>query len=393
MNIHEYQAKQIFQKYGIIVPEFSVVSSLQELEKLIEEKGWQSAVLKVQIHAGGRGKGGGVKIAHSKEEILTAGKNLLGKTIVTPQTGPQGLISNTLLVSPLMKFTKEYYLSIAISRAKGRILLLASPVGGMDIEKVAEEQPDKLLFITLPIDGIFRPYHLYRLARFMGWKENQFEKIASLVKKLINVFKETDATLLEINPLVETEDGDLLPIDAKLVIDDNALYRQPELKKLFDETQVNKSEAMAHKLDLAYVALDGNIGCMVNGAGLAMATMDIIHHFGGSPANFLDVGGGASEEKVAEGLKIILSDPKVKVILVNIFGGIMDCETLAAGIISGVKNLQLNVPLVVRLEGTNSDKGKELLSRSKLNIIGVNDLNAAAQEAVKIGNLYVDSGK
>jgi succinyl-CoA synthetase beta subunit len=385
MNIHEYQAKHLFQKHGIAVPDFFVVSSLEELESLIEEKGLKSAVLKVQIHAGGRGKGGGVILARTPEEILEGGKKLLGKTIITPQTGPQGLIAHALMISPLIKYSKEYYLSLTISRGNGKIVIIASPIGGVDIEKVAAERPEKVLFLDLPIDGIFRPFHLLRLAKFMGWKkEEQFPKITAFIKGLVKVFKETDSLLLEINPLVETEEGDLLPLDAKVVIDDNALYRHPDLKELFDETQVNKSEALAHRLDLAYVSLDGNIGCMVNGAGLAMATMDIIQHFGGSPANFLDVGGGASEEKVSEGFKIILSDPKVKVIFVNIFGGIMDCETLASGIISGVKNLQLELPLVVRLEGTNSEKGKELLNRSNLNIISVADLNEGAREAVKL---------
>lgn len=384
MNIHEFQAKRLLEKYGIPVPEFSVIFSLQELESLIQQKGWQSAVLKVQIHAGGRGKGGGVKIAKTPQEILKAGKELLGKKIVTPQTGPQGLIVNSLLVSPLMPIAKESYIGMAISREKGQIILIASPVGGIDIEKAAVEQPEKLIVLPLPSEGSFRSYHYYRLAHFMGWKGKQAERGAFIVKALTKAFIENDATLLEINPLVETPEGDLFPLDAKMVIDDNALFRQPQLKALFDESQVNPNEALAQKHELAYVSLEGEIGCMVNGAGLAMSTMDLIHHYGGRPANFLDVGGGASEEKIAEGLKIIYSDPNVKAILVNIFGGIMNCETLAAGLIAAFKDLHFHIPLVVRLEGTNVERGRQLLKESGLHIITADGLTEAAEKVVKI---------
>lgn len=384
MNIHEYQAKRILEAYGIFVPEFSVITSLQELEKLIQDKGWRSAVLKVQIHAGGRGKGGGVKIAKTPQEIMKAGNELLGKTIITPQTGAEGLFVHSILVSPLIDIVRESYIGLTIDREKGQIVLLASPIGGVEIEKVASEQPDQLLTLGLPIEGSFRSYHFIRIARFMGWQGAQAENGILLIKALVKAFKENDATLLEINPLVETKEGRLAALDAKLAIDDNALYRQPKLKALFDETQVNPNEARAQKHDLAYVSLDGDIGCMVNGAGLAMSTMDLIQHYGGRPANFLDVGGGASEEKVSEGFRIILSDPKVKAILVNIFGGIMNCETLAAGIIAAVKDLHLNVPLVVRLEGTNVDRGKQLLRESALNIISANDLTDAAKQVVQL---------
>jgi succinyl-CoA synthetase beta subunit len=384
MNIHEFQAKLILQKYGIPVPEFFVVSSPEELKKLLKEKGWESAVLKVQVHAGGRGKAGGVKIAHSPQQIVEAGNELFGKKIVNEQTGSDGLIASKLLVSPLLKIDHEYYLGITINREKAQILLLASPVGGMDIEQVAQEQPEKLLIIPLPSDGSFRSYHLNQLANFMRWRDSVAKQGNLIVKALVRAFIESDASLLEINPLIKTPSEELFALDAKLVIDDNGLFRQSQLKALLDPSQLNPIEARALKYDLAYVALDGNIGCMVNGAGLAMATMDLIHHFGGSPANFLDVGGGATNEKVAEGFKILLSDPKVKAIFVNIFGGIMSCETLAAGIISASKDLHIHVPLIVRLEGTDVEKGKNLLEESGLNIISISDLTEAAKQAVKL---------
>jgi succinyl-CoA synthetase beta subunit len=384
MNIHEFQAKRLLEEYGIPVPEFSVISSLEELEQLLQTTGWQSAVLKVQIHAGGRGKAGGVKFAQSPQEILEAAKELLGKKMITPQTGSEGLVANQLMVSPPISIVHEYYIGMTINRERAQNVLLASPIGGIEIEEVALQQPEKVLVLTLPPEGAFRSYHLLRLANFMGWKGTLAQKGKALVAALVRAFIEADASLLEINPLVETQDGQLFALDAKLVVDDNALYRQPKLKALFDPSQVNPNEAWAQQHDLAYVALDGDIGCMVNGAGLAMATMDLIHHFGGHPANFLDVGGGASEEKVAEGFKIILSDPKVKAILVNIFGGIMNCETLAAGIIAAAKDLHLHVPLVVRLEGTNVGRGKQLLKESGLNINSVNDLTEAAQQVVRM---------
>lgn len=387
MNIHEFQAKRILEKYGVFVPDFDIVASLDELEALVHKKKWGSAVLKVQIHAGGRGKAGGVKIGRTPEEILDAGRELLGKKIITPQTGPQGLIVRTLLVSPLIDIVSESYLGLTINRERAQIVLIASPVGGVEIETVAAEEPEKVLVLPLPSEGAFRSYHHMYLAHFMGWKSLQCERGTLIVNALTKAFKEMDALLLEINPLVETPDGLLWALDAKLVIDDNALYRQPELKLLFDESQVNPNEARAQKQDLAYVALEGDIGCMVNGAGLAMSTMDLIHYYGGHPANFLDVGGGASEEKVAEGFKIILSDPNVKAILVNIFGGIMNCDTLAAGIVAAARVLELHVPLVVRLEGTNVAAGKQRLKDSGLNIISINGFAESAQEIVKMARM------
>lgn len=384
MNIHEFQAKQILQKYGIPMPPFGVVSSLQEVEELLKATGWQSAVLKVQVHAGGRGKAGGVKFAQNPEAILQTARELLGKKIVNQQTGPEGMVAHQLLISPPLEIVHEYYVGMTISREHAQIVLIASPVGGMEIEKIAEEQPDQVLILPLPTEGSFRDYQLLRLAKFMGWKETLAQQGITLVKALAKAFIATDASLLEINPLIQTPEGQLLALDAKLVVDENALYRQPDIKSLFDPTQVTQNEARAQQSDLAYVALEGDIGCMVNGAGLAMATMDLIHYFGGHPANFLDVGGGASKEKVAEGFKIILGDPKVKAILVNIFGGIMSCETLAAGIIEAAKELHIHLPLVVRMEGTNVEQGKQLLDEAKLNIVIANDLTEAAQQVVKM---------
>lgn len=384
MNIHEFQAKQLLMQYGIPVPEFSMIASLLELERLLQEKHWQSAVLKVQVHAGGRGKAGGVKFAQTPQAILEAAKELLGKKIITPQTGAEGLIAHQLMISPPISIVHEYYIGMTINRERAQTVLIASPIGGVDIEKVAEQQPDKVLLLPLPVENAFRSYHLIRLAHFMGWEGDLACQGKALVEALVKAFIETDSVLLEINPLIETQDKKLFALDAKLVLDDNALYRQPHLKALFDASQVNSQEALAQQHDLAYVALDGNIGCMVNGAGLAMATMDLIHHFGGQPANFLDIGGGASKEKVAEGFKIILSDRKVKAILVNIFGGIMDCETLAAGMIAAARDLQIRVPIVVRLEGTNGERGKQLLKESGLNMMSANDLSQAAQEVVRM---------
>lgn len=389
MNIHEFQAKRILEKYGIPIPSFVVVSSLQEVEDLLEKTGWQSAVLKVQVHAGGRGKAGGVKFAKSRQEILKGARELLGKKIVTQQTGPEGLIAYQVMVSPPITIAHEYYLGITVNRERAQNVLIASPVGGMDIEQVAHEQPDKVLVLPLPDYGYFRSYHLVELAKFMGWRGAIAQQGIALVNHLVKAFLECDASLVEINPLIKTEEGQLFALDAKVVLDDNALYRHPSLKELFDPSQVNPNEANAQQIDLAYVALNGDIGCMVNGAGLAMATMDLIDHFGGSPANFLDVGGGASKEKVAEGFKIILSDPKVKAILVNIFGGIMNCETLAEGIIAAAKELHIHVPLVVRLEGTNVERGKELLKESGLNIKSVDDLTEAAKQVVRMTQIEI----
>lgn len=387
MNIHEYQAKKILKGYDIPVPEFFVATSLDELEAGLEARTWRSVVIKAQIHAGGRGKAGGVKIAHGFEESMQAGRELLGKKIVNQQTGPEGMTVHRLIVSPVMEIVKENYLGVVLDRQLGDGVLIASPVGGMEIEKVAEEAPEKVLILPIPSSGKFHQFQLMRAAKFMGWKGDLAKRGMALIANLVRAFNETDALLLEINPLAEIADGQLLALDAKLSADENALYRQGEIKSFFDPTQVSPQEARAHENELAYVALDGNIGCMVNGAGLAMATMDIIHHYGGKPANFLDVGGGATKEKVAEGFKIILADPKVKAILINIFGGIMNCGTVAAGVIDAAKELGIHVPLIVRIEGTNVEEGKKLLAASSLkNITIADNLAEAAKKAVALVN-------
>lgn len=382
MNTHEFQAKEILMRYGISVPPFGVASSLNQVKEILDKLGIDKAVLKVQVHAGGRGKAGGVKLAHSRQEVEKYAAELIGMKIVNNQTGPQGVIAHQILVTPLLDYKKEYYIGAIIDRPNARSILIASPEGGMEIEEIAAKTPEKIMIMPIPLSGKLRQYQLLQVCKFMGWSGDTVKQGKALIAGLAKAFVDTDASLLEINPLVETNDGKLVALDAKLSIDENALFRQPEINQYYDYTQGSPSEAQAKEFDLAYIALDGDIGCMVNGAGLAMATMDIIHYHGGHPANFLDVGGGATKEKVAEGFKIILSDPKVKAILVNIFGGIMNCGTLAAGIISAAGELQLKVPLVVRMEGTNVDEGKRLLAESKLNIIIAKDLTDAAEKIV-----------
>src|SRR5690242_8553340 len=383
MDIHEYQAKKILQDYDIPIPAFEVAGNAAEIEHAIKHLHLKSAVIKIQVHAGGRGKGGGVKFAKTPEDILRTGKQLIGMKLVNNQTGPEGVIAHKVLIAKPLDIKKEYYLGAIIDRERGEPILIASPEGGMEIEEVAAHHPDKILKIPIELDGKVRPYRMVRLTKFMGWSDTQAKEGARIAAGVARAFIETDAALLEINPLVEDEEGKLWALDAKLSIDDNALFRQHRIASFYDPTQVSHNEVEAKKHDLAYIALDGNIGCMVNGAGLAMATMDIIQHYGGKPANFLDVGGGASTEKVAAGFKIILSDPKVKAILVNIFGGIMSCSTLAEGIIAAVKEIgDMRVPLVVRMEGTNVDEGKALLHKSHLPIITADGLTQAAEKVV-----------
>ncbi|CAF24022.1 ADP-forming succinate--CoA ligase subunit beta [Candidatus Protochlamydia amoebophila] len=384
MNTHEFQAKQILRKYGIPVPDFYIASSSKEVEEIIKQYQLQSAIIKVQVHAGGRGKAGGVKLATNPQEILEFSQELIGKKIINEQTGPSGMISHQVLISPAILIKKEFYLGITINRELASRVLIASPIGGVNIEKIAHEQPNQLLMLPIPLEETFRSYHLIRIASFMGWKGKQIQEGVAIIQSLVKAFKETDASLLEINPLVETKEGHLLALDAKLSIDDNALFKHEDLKTLFDPSQMSNNEARAQQFELAYVALEGEIGCMVNGAGLAMATMDLIQYHGGRPANFLDVGGGASQVKVAEGFRIILSDSNVKAILINIFGGIMNCETLASGIIEAAKGLQIHIPLIVRMEGTNVEKGKQLLQQSGLKILITENLTEAAQQAVQL---------
>lgn len=383
MNLHEYQAKEILKKYGIPVPDQCVISKSEDVLPALKSLGIEEAVIKVQIHAGGRGKAGGVKLAKGKEQILAEAKALLGMKIVNGQTGKEGVIAEKILISPISAFDKEYYLGAVIDRKSAQAILIASPEGGMEIEEVAVRSPEKILKLPIPQDGKMRNYQLWEVAKFMGWEAKEREEGLHLVKQIAKVFIELDASLLEINPLVRLKEGGLMALDAKLAIDDNALFRHRELAQAFDERQLPLLEAESRHFDLAYIALDGSIGCMVNGAGLAMATMDIIEYYGGKPANFLDVGGGATKEKVAQGFKILLKDPKVKAILVNIFGGIMNCETLSEGIVSAAREVGLHIPLVVRMEGTNVEKGKEILAKSGLKITVANGLAEAAESAVK----------
>lgn len=382
MDTHEYQAKEILKKYGMPIPEFGVAASSLEAEQVAEELGLKEAIIKIQVHAGGRGKAGGVKFAKSKDEIVETAKKLIGMKMVNNQTGPQGIIANKVLITKPVDIAKEYYLGAIIDRDHAMPVLIASPEGGMEIEVIAEKTPEKILKLPIGLDGTVRPYHLLRLGNFMGWKGETAKQGMKVAASLAKAFIETDSSLLEINPLVETDKGDIWAIDAKLSVDDNALFRQKEIGAFYDPTQVSSNEVAAKEHDLAYISLSGNIGCMVNGAGLAMSTMDIIQHYGGMPANFLDVGGGASKEKVTEGFKIILADANVKAILVNIFGGIMNCVTIAEGVIAASKQLSIKIPLVVRLEGTNVEEGRHLLKGSGLKIISADGMADAAEKAV-----------
>ncbi|MCB1116578.1 MAG: ADP-forming succinate--CoA ligase subunit beta [Chlamydiia bacterium] len=382
MDTHEYQAKEILKKYGMPIPEFGVASTPAEAEQVVQELKLTEGVVKIQVHAGGRGKAGGVKFAKSKDEIVATAKKLIGMKMVNNQTGPQGIVAEKVLITEPVDIAKEFYLGAIIDRENARAILIASPEGGMEIEVVAEKTPEKILKLPIGLDGQVKPYHLLRLANFMGWKGETAKQGMKVAAALGKAFIETDASLLEINPLVETGKGEIWAIDAKLSVDDNALFRQKEIAAFYDPSQIPANEVAAHKHDLAYISLSGNIGCMVNGAGLAMSTMDIIHYYGGEPANFLDVGGGASKEKVTEGFKIILSDKNVKAILVNIFGGIMNCATIAEGVIAASKELKMEIPLIVRLEGTNVEEGRRLLKESGLSIISAEGMADAAEKAV-----------
>ena len=383
MNTHEYQAKKILAQYNIPVPESKVIRNPDEIEGAISALGKDQAIVKIQVHAGGRGKAGGVKFAKSKDEIRKFANEMLGMKMVNNQTGPEGVVAHEVMLSDPVDIAKEYYIGAILDRASAQPILIASPEGGMEIEEVAEKTPEKILKLPIRLDGTLRPYQLMTLASFMGWKGETAKQGMQVASGLAKAFMESDGELLEINPLVETSDGKIWAVDAKLSIDDNALFRQKEIAAFYDPTQIGENEVKAKEHDLAYIGLHGEIGCMVNGAGLAMATMDIIHFYGGSPANFLDVGGSATKEKVAFGFKIILSDPAVKAIFVNIFGGIMNCATIAEGVIFAAKEMDLKVPLIVRLEGTNVDEGKRLLRESGLKLIAAEDLADGAKKAVE----------
>ena len=381
MNIHEYQAKAVLSRYGVNVPKGKVADTPAQAEVIAEEFG-TPVVIKAQIHAGGRGKGGGVKLAKTSAEARKYAHEIIGMTLVTPQTGPQGRKVKRVLVEQAGKIKKELYLGIIVDRAVSKVVVMASTEGGMDIETVAANTPEKILKEWVdPAVGLV-PFQARKLAFGLGIPKELTGKAVKLMTGIYNAFVDTDCSLVEINPLVLTEDGDIVALDAKMNFESNGLYRHQDIQALrdFDEEDPTETEASSH--DLSYIRLDGNIGCMVNGAGLAMATMDMIKSCGGSPANFLDVGGGAGVEQVTNAFRLILSDTGVKAILVNIFGGIMRCDIIAEGVVAAAKSLGLSVPLVVRLEGTNVEKGKEILAASKLNIISAADMGDAARKVV-----------
>ncbi len=382
MNLHEYQAKQLFQQYGLPVSRGDVVFNAEEALHVANESGGTAWVVKAQVHAGGRGKAGGVKIVKSKDELVDVVKSLLGKRLVTFQTTAEGQPINSVLIAAPCDIERELYLSVVVDRASRRVVIMASTEGGIEIEKVAEETPEKIIKVEVdPLLGVM-PFQARDIGFALDLTPDQLKEFVKLLTGLGRLFVEKDLSLVEVNPLVITKEGHLFCLDAKVVVDDNALFRQPEIRAMRDASQEDLRENRARDWELNYVSLDGDIGCMVNGAGLAMATMDIIKLYGGNPANFLDVGGGATKERVTEAFKIILSDQKVKGILVNIFGGIVRCDLIADGIIGAVKEVGIQIPVVVRLEGNNADIGATKLKDSGLNIIPADGLANAAEAIV-----------
>jgi succinyl-CoA synthetase beta subunit len=382
MNLHEYQSKRLFADYGIPVPRGIPVETADAAVAAAEELGGDLWVVKAQVHAGGRGKAGGVKLARSTDEVREHAEAMLGSQLVTHQSGPEGLPVNVVYVEEGSGIDRELYLSMLVDREVSRVAFIASAAGGMDIEQVAAETPEKIFTVAIAPDAGLQDYQARQLAFGLGLDKKQMRQFGNLVKRLYTLYQECDASLVEINPLITTAAGDVVALDAKINIEGNALYRQPEILKMRDLSQEDEREREAAEHDLNYVSLDGNIACMVNGAGLAMATMDIIKLHGGTPANFLDVGGGATSERVTEAFKLILSNENVAAILVNIFGGIVRCDLIAQGIVDAVKGVGVEVPVVVRLEGTNVEKGRELLKESGLDIITASDLADAAKKAV-----------
>jgi succinyl-CoA synthetase beta subunit len=390
MNIHEYQARELFNKFGVTTPPGNVARTPEEAELVAKSLGEKKCVIKAQIHAGGRGKGtftsgfkGGVHLADNPEKVREYATQMLGKTLVTHQTGAEGRVVNQVLVAEATDIARELYFAVLIDRATSAPVVVASTEGGVDIESVAEKTPDKI--IREPVDPLlgFQPYQARKLAGQLGFKPGQINAAAKLFMGIYKTFVASDCSLVEVNPLVVTKSGAVLALDAKFNFDDNALFRHSDIMAMRDVAEEDPREVEASKFNLNYIGLDGNIACLVNGAGLAMATMDIIQHYGGSPANFLDVGGGASEEQVTEAFKILIADKNVKAILVNIFGGIMKCDVIGQGIINAAKAVSLNIPLVVRLEGTNVEQGKKLLKDSGLALIAADDLADAAQKVVE----------
>jgi len=383
MNIHEHQAKEILKEFGAPVSNGVVVLSIDEIKKEISNLKTKEFVLKAQIHAGGRGKAGGIKFVNDLKELEIEAKKMMGKVLITHQTGPEGKIVKRLYIEEASEISKEFYLSCLVDRETSKIAFISSTEGGMDIEKVAAETPEKIVTTKIELNNEIAQKDIEKIISVFAFDQNQKKDAYKLIKALYKILIQKDASLIEINPLIITKNGNLLCLDAKMNFDDNAIFRRPEILKLRDLNEENPTEIEASKFDLAYIKLNGSIGCMVNGAGLAMATMDIIKFYGKEPANFLDVGGGASKEKVAAAFKLILSDKNVKGILINIFGGIMRCDVLAQGVVDAAKETNLSVPLVVRLAGTNFKEGKEILDKSNLKILSASDLNDAAKKIVE----------
>ncbi|MDA0680665.1 MAG: ADP-forming succinate--CoA ligase subunit beta [Proteobacteria bacterium] len=386
MNLHEYQSKQLFAQYGIPVPQGVPARTPEEAVAATKALGGDLWVVKAQVHAGGRGKAGGVKLARSADEVRQFSADLLGTMLVTHQSGPEGLPVNVVYVEEGSDIDRELYLSMLVDREVSKVSFIASAAGGMDIEQVAADTPERIFTVAISADAGLQPYQARQLAFGLGLDKTQSRQFADLIEKLYRLFVDCDASLVEINPLIVTKAGDVVALDGKINIEDNALFRQPKLIEMRDPSQEDEKEREAAAHELNYVSLDGNIACMVNGAGLAMATMDLIKLHGGEPANFLDVGGGATAERVASAFKLILSNDNVSAILVNIFGGIVRCDLIAEGIISAVKEVGVDVPVVARLEGTNVEKGRSLLKESGLNIITAENLTDAAQKVVAASN-------
>jgi succinyl-CoA synthetase beta subunit len=384
MNLHEYQSKQIFAQYGIPVPTGRVASSPDEAVAAARELGGSAWVVKAQVHAGGRGKAGGVKLAKHLDEVRNAAGAILGKRLVTPQTGPEGLPVDKVYVESASAIAHEFYLSLVLNRETGLVTFIASAAGGMNIEEVAAKSPERIISVGVHPAAGLQGYQCRRLAFGLGLSGAQVEEFARIAQPLFRLYVERDASLVEVNPLIVTREGRLVALDAKINIDTNAFFRQPEVAAMRDSSQEDPMELEASKHDLNYVSLDGDIACMVNGAGLAMATMDLIKLHGGEPANFLDVGGGATAERVSVAFKLILSNPKVRAILVNIFGGIVRCDLIADGIVSAVKQVGVKIPVVVRLEGTNADVARKTLAASGFAITPASDLTDAAEKVVRL---------
>ncbi len=387
MNIHEFQAKQLFRDFAIPVPPGKVAATAEQAQQAAQSLPGTAWVVKAQIHAGARGKAGGVKVARSLTEVSNYSTEMLGRRLVTHQTDANGLPVNSVWIEQASAIKNEFYLSLLVDRDSERLVFIASAAGGMDIETIAAETPEKIVrSLVHPAAGL-QPYHGRQIAAAFGLNKEQQAQLQSILAGMYDLFLAKDCSQIEINPLIETEDGQLIALDAKINFDDNAIGLHPEIAALRDSSQEDAKEAEAKKFDLNYITLGGNIGCMVNGAGLAMATMDMVKLKGGAPANFLDVGGGTNKDKVKEAFKLILSDGTVKAVLVNIFGGIVQCDVIAAGILAAVAEMHLTIPVVVRLEGTNADKGRAMLNESGLGLVAAEDLNEAAEQAVKLAEV------